>query len=154
MGFFAKNDKSVTMSTPSVKMVHGIEIKKVPVGRYVLLMKHMEDFPMMILQQCFPDGQSAFTSMKDMSPNDLVRLLGKLLTVLPDETITALCEILDVDKEIILNNLTPNELLEVARAFWKMNDMNDFFGFVWGLIKNKLLTPNTGSSAGSLSPKQ
>jgi len=148
---FFKRDKSTDMTLPEVRVVHGIEIKKVPVGQYIRAMKQMEDLPRAIVEECFP-GQSmadVLTMFTAVDEGVLVTLVGKLLVVLPEHLIDALCSILGLDKEIILTKLTPKELLDVIQAYWAENDMSDFFGNVWGLIKAKLPTLIAGSSAGS-----
>lgn len=152
---FFKRDKSTDMTLPEVRVVHGIAIRKVPVGQYIRAMKQMEDLPRVIVEECFP-GQSmadVLTMFTAVDEGVLVTLLGKLLVVLPEHLVDALCSIIGLDKEVVLNNLTPKELLDVIQAYWAENDMSDFFKGVWGLIKAKLPTLITGSSAGSPSEK-
>lgn len=149
--FSFKKDKSTQMTMPEPKMVHGIEVKKVPVGQYIKAMKQMEDLPRVIVEECFPGKSMAevlgmFTSADEGA---VVTLLGKLLVVLPEHIVDALCSIMGLDGDIVMNNLTPKELLDVLKAYWQLNDMSDFFKGVWGLIKGKLPTLTTGFKNGS-----
>ena len=43
-------NKSAAMSLPKNKKVHGIEIKKVPVGKYIAAMREMEELPGIIVR--------------------------------------------------------------------------------------------------------
>lgn len=149
MGIFNK-DKSTQMSVPKAKYIHGIEVQKTPVGRYIRAMKDMEELPAVLVQQCFP-GQSlddVLHMLADADQNTMIVLLGKLLTVLPEHLVNAVCNIMDIDTEVAMNQLTPKELLDVFQAFWEMNDLSDFFASVWGILKKKLPTQNTGSKNG------
>lgn len=153
MGLF--QNKSAAMSLPKNKKVHGIEIKKVPVGKYIAAMREMEELPSIIIHELFP-GKSVADILMNFSNADeefATALLGKLLIVLPEKLLEALCSIVDIDMSAVINQLTPKELLDILREFWKVNEMTDFFKSVSELIKKKLPTQNIGSSDGSLSQK-
>lgn len=155
MSLFGKN-KSAEMSLPKPKMVHGIEIKKVPIGQYIRAMKEMEEIPRLIVEECFPDKSAAdiIAMFTTIDQGVLIALIGKLLVVLPGHIVEALCSIIGIDVDTAMNKLTPKELMDIVKEYWKMNDMSDFFGNVWGLIKAKLPTLITGFKNGSPSPSQ
>lgn len=144
-------NKSAAMSLPKNKKVHGIEIKKVPVGKYIAAMREMEELPSIIVHELFP-GKSMADIMTDFSRADeefAIALLGKLLVVVPEKLLEALCSMIGISTEVAMEQLTPKELLDIISEFWKMNELSDFFKSVSGLIKKKLPTQNIGSSDGS-----
>ena len=149
MGLF--QNKSAAMSLPKHKKVHGIEIKKVPVGKYIAAMREMEELPSIIIHELFP-GKSMADIMADFSRADeefAIGLMGKLLIVLPEKLLEALCSVIGISAQVAMEQLTPKELLDITREFWKINELSDFFKSVSGLIRQKLPTQNTGSSDGS-----
>lgn len=148
-------DKSARMSIPKGREVHGVKIEKVPVGRYISALKEMEDLPQTILDDCFP-GQDLDDILMLLTTGDrsaILAALTRLLTVVPEHVLTACGYILDQSPEFLMNNLTPKELLDVLQAFWKVNDMSDFFKAVWRPIQKRLATRSIGSSDGSPSPR-
>lgn len=153
---FKTKSASTDMSLPKGKIVHGIEIKKVPVGKYLSAMRELEDLPAKIIKDLFPGMSleaimSTFTGATDET---VINLALTLLRVAPEHAIDALATILNIDKDKIKNELTPKELCDVVKAFWEMNDMTAFFGDVSGLIKKLLPTLTTGSRNGSQSARQ
>ena len=90
--------------------------------------------------------------MADFSRADeefAIGLMGKLLIVLPEKLLEALCSVIGISAQVAMEQLTPKELLDITREFWKINELSDFFKSVSGLIRQKLPTQNTGSSDGS-----
>ncbi len=148
-------NKSAAMSLPKSRKIHGIEIKKVPIGRYIEAMREMEDLPGLIVHELFP-GKSMAEIMQSFTEADegfAISLLGKLLVVLPERLIEVICRVVGLEKEAALERLTPKELLDIVQAFWALNDLTDFFRSVSGLLKAKLPAQKTGSSDGSPSRK-
>jgi hypothetical protein len=148
-------NKSVGMSLPQTKTVHGVEIKKVPVGRYINALKKSEELPAVICEKCFP-GESLDTVVKafmNAEKDTVITVVGKLLVVAPELIVSVMCDIMDLDFETTINTYTPKELLDIGLAFWELNDLSDFFGRVWGLLKAMLLTQNIGYKSGSPLPK-
>ncbi len=154
MSIFGMN-KSTGITLPKSKIVHGIEVKKVPVGKYLSAMRELEELPGVIINELFPGKQ--FSEIMDgltkMTDESLIRILTRLFIIAPEYVVNTISLILDVDKEIIKNSLTPKEFCDVVKEYWALNDMTDFFGTVSGLIKAKLPALITGSKNGSPSPK-
>ena len=46
--------KSTKMTLPKTKKVHGIKIKKEPIGRYLECMGELQGLPAALLEACFP----------------------------------------------------------------------------------------------------
>lgn len=155
MNIFKKNT-STSMSLPKSKTVHGIEVKKVPIGIYLTALRELEELPEQIISELFPGKtiSDVIADLVTLTADKMVKLLIRALIIAPEYIIGALAVILGVDKALIAK-LTPNEIWDVGEAYWKMNDMTDFFARVSGLIKNKLptLTQAIGSSGGSPLPR-
>lgn len=148
--------KSTEISMPKSKVVHGIEIKKVPIGKYLTAMRELEELPAQIISDLFPDKTAGdiLADLTTLNDESFVRLAIRLLTVAPEHIVTVLSLILDVPKETITEHLTPKELCDVVKEYWALNDMTDFFGTVSGLIRKKLPTLITGYKNGSQPEKK
>ena len=152
---FKKND-SVNISLPKPKIVHGVEVKKVPIGKYLAAMRELEDLPEAIMNDMFPGKtiQDVMASFTTADEKTIYSLIGRALVVLPTHVIDALALILDIDRDVILQKLTPAELCDIVKEFWALNDMTDFFGAVSGLLKKQAPTLINGFKTGSPSPKK
>lgn len=149
-------DKSVSMSLPESKTVHGVEIKKVPVGKYIQVLKKAETIPEILMEGCFPGKNldELLSALTTADRTELVGVVGRLLATAPELFVDVAAQILDLDREAVMNEFTPKQLLDIWTAFWELNELSDFFGDVWGRIKTKLPTLlNTGFKNGSPSPK-
>ena len=152
MYLFRNKDKSAAMTLPEARIVHGVEVRKVPIQQYITALQQLESLPKLLIEECFPGKKAAeaLASLLSFNPEDFVGLLGRILVVAPSNMVDALCLMLGLEAETIKNEKTPNEFKDIVKAYWELNDMTDFFVDVWGLIKKKLLpTLNGGSSAGS-----
>lgn len=145
-----KRDKSVGVSLAENQILHGVEIKKVPVGKYIQALKKAEDLPGAVLSSVFPDMNidDIINSISGINRDEVIVLFGRLLTTAPEIIVDTMCSIIGIDSEFVLDELTPKEFLDVCQAFWKLNDLSDFFANVWRLIKPKLSTLTTGYKNG------
>jgi hypothetical protein len=152
---FFKRDKSITMSLPEERTVCGVKLRKVPVGEYIKALKKLEALPAVIAGKCFPGQslESVMALLASAEKDTVMALISRLMLILPEQVIETLCDIIGMDGKEAINKYTPKELMDIALAFWELNELSDFFGHVWGLAKTMLLTQNIGSSAGSPSPK-
>ncbi len=147
--------KTLKISNPEPKTVHGIVIKKQPIGKWLELTHFLEDLPRSIIQKMFPDQgpQEVLDYFKGFAeePGRLLELLILLLGAMPAEIISLMCELMEADKDDVLQRLTPNEFVEVITEFWKVNDLTDFFGRTAKAVKSLMAgirQENTGSKAG------
>ena len=150
-------NKSLRMSAPLEKTLHGVKIRKLPVGQYIKVMRTLDELPQIIAEKILPESSAGdlFAVLKNLNRDSLVFLFGKLLTVIPEELMKLISELLDIPLERLLgtdeNALGLSELIEILLAFWEANDMTDFFANARRLAKT--VTQNTGFSAGSPSGK-
>ena len=147
-------EKSVKMSLPGTKKVHGVEIKKVPLGRYIEVMKELEDLPMELFQACFPDMtvEQLLSSLSSANKDTMLSLSGRVMSRAPGAIVRLFCGLMDMTEERALA-FTPAEYLDILTAFWAVNDLSGFFGKAWGLVQKRIPTRNTGFKSGSPSPK-
>lgn len=146
-----KGNSSTNVTLPKGKIVHGVEVRKVPIGQYLIAMRELEELPAQLISELFP-GKTVTDIMAELTKltNDsLITIVTRLLMIAPEYVVNTISLILGVDKDVIKNTLTPKELCDVIREYWALNDMTDFFADVSGLIKKKLPTLLSGSSNGS-----
>lgn len=158
--FTRKKDKSLAISTPRSYVLHGVEIHKLSVAKYVEFLKIADDLPNIIFGTAFPECDNMtdlIDSLAKLDRKTVLQLTGRLLTTVPTEFCKLLSNLLDIDEERLLdvdcdNPLSLNELLEVIIAFAKENDYSDFFTSVQSLTqifrKTNTTQENTGYSGG------
>lgn len=159
--FLRRADQSLHMSAPPVQELYGVKIRKLPVGKYLQVLRTMEDLPQTLLSALFPEGGSMpefLAKLEHLDRNGIIGLAMRLLTVLPEQFCRTVSDLLDIPSERLLDPDAPDalslaELAEILEAAWKANDLTDFFGTVRRLLTPAGRTPHSGSSAGSPLPK-
>ncbi len=165
MKLFKTKDKSLLMSLPHEQELHGVKIVKLPVGKYLSALDTLEKLPEIIVKTVLPESGGAGEVIAKLLSGDkeyIETLLIRLLTAVPKELCRLLSELLNIPEERLLSShcddpLSLKELLDIIEAFWKKNDLTDFFVNVRQL-KHKLTaqmkpTASTGFSDGSPSDK-
>lgn len=163
---FFKKDKSIHMSIPKSYELYGVTIRKLPIAKYIAVLREVNDLPSLLLGELLPDGgnfSELLIQLQTFDRTATLNLIGRLLKVVPEEFCKILSQLLDIPKERLLdvnceNPLLLSELAEIIQAFWKINDMSDFLMTVRNLKPKKAVptrsTMNTGSSDGLQSPNQ
>ena len=134
---FFKKDKSIHMSIPKSYELYGVTIRKLPIAKYIAVLREVNDLPSLLLGELFPEGSNLNDSLERLQNLDrstTLALIGRLLD--------PYCE----------NPLSLSELAEIIQAFWEINDMSDFFQTVQSLSRKAAPTrskANTGFSDGS-----
>ena len=123
MGILRKNNENLSLPK-SVKM-YGVEIKKMPCGRYFEALQTLKDLPQSFMQTAF-DGKEVKLS-ELMSIDKIIDLLMKMLATLPDFTISFLSKLMDIDEEVIRNDISPLELVKIVKKFVEINELESFF---------------------------
>lgn len=154
-----KKDKSIHMSIPKSYSLYGVTIRKLPIAKYIAVLREVNDLPSLLLGELFPEGSNLNNSLERLQNLDrstTLALIGRLLKVVPEEFCKILSELLDISEERLLdvnceNPLSLSELAEIIQAFWEINDMSDFFQTVQSLTKKAPTRSkaNTGFSDGS-----
>jgi len=127
-----------TKSLPKVKRIHGVEIKKMPCGKYFEALQTLKNLPEDFVKELSDNGQD-FKLSEMFTMENIMNLITKLLIILPDFTFTFLSKLMDIDENKMKNKLTPKELLDVIQEFWKINDLESFFDQMKPIL-NKIIT--------------
>ena len=163
IGLFRK-DKSISMSIPKSYSLYGVTIRKLPIAKYIAVLREVNDLPSLLLGELFPEDSNlndALEILQNLDRSTILALISRLLKVVPEEFCKILSQLLDISEERLLdvnceNPLSLSELAEIIEAFWKLNDMSDFLMTVQSLSKRAAPArskANTGFNDGSQSPK-
>ncbi len=131
---------SESLSLKKVKTIHGVEIRKMPCGKYFEALQTLKNLPEDFMKE-ISDNKQDFKLSEMFTMENIMNLITKLLIILPDFTFTFLSKLMDVDINKMKNELTPKELIDIVKEFWKMNELESFFaqmkpiiGKITGLI--------------------
>lgn len=113
-------------SLPKVKKIHGVEIEKKPCGKYFEALQTLKDLPEDFVKELSDNGQE-FKLSEMFTTKNIMTLITRLLIVIPNFTFDFFTKLMDVDRDILENQLTPKELLDVIQEFWKLNELESFF---------------------------
>lgn len=127
-----------TKSLPKVKRIHGVEIEKKPCGKYFEALQTLKDLPEDFIKELSDNGQD-FKLSEMFTIENIMTLITRLLIVIPNFTFEFLSKLMEVDKDILENQLTPKELLDVIQEFWKVNELESFFDQMKPIL-NKITT--------------
>lgn len=129
---------SEKLSLPKTKNIHGVEIKKMPCGKYFEALQTLKDLPEDFIKELSDNAQD-FKLSEMFTMENIMALVTKLLIILPDFTFRFLSALIDIDEDIIRNQLTPKELLDIVQEFWKINELESFFDQMKPIM-NKITT--------------
>lgn len=123
-----------TKSLPKVKRIHGVEIEKKPCGKYFEALQTLKDLPEDFIKELSDNGQD-FKLSEMFTIENIMTLVTRLLIVIPNFTFEFLSKLMEVDRDILENQLTPKELLDVIQEFWKVNELESFFEQMKPILK-------------------
>ena len=113
----------------------------------------MNDKYLYSLDECMANLPKNFIEMLELDENsklsDLLdtknvgNIIVKLLMVLPGFTIDFLSELMDIDRNVLEEELNPTETIEIAKKFWEINRLNDFFDQLKPIIANLMKRTST-----------
>lgn len=121
-------------SLPKSKTIHGVEIKKMPCGKYFEALQTLKNLPEDFIKELSDDGQD-FKLSGMFTVENIMNLVTKLLIILPDFTFRFLSTLMNVDEDVLRNELTPKELLDIVQEFWKINELESFFDQMKPMLK-------------------
>lgn len=127
-----------SLSLPKRKIIHGVEVRKMPCGKYFEALQTLKNLPEDFIKQ-LSDGKKDFKLSEMLTLENITDLVVKLLLILPDFTISFLSVLMDIEEEKIRDELTPKELIEIINEFWKMNELESFFALMKPMM-NKIMT--------------
>ncbi len=123
-----------TKSLPKVKRIHGVEIEKKPCGKYFEALQTLKDLPEDFIKELSDNGQD-FKLSEMFTIENIMNLVTRVLIVIPNFTFEFLSKLMEVDRYILENQLTPKELLDVIQEFWKVNELESFFDQMKPILK-------------------
>lgn len=132
----AKSNES--LSLPKKKTIHGVEVRKMPCGKYFEALQTLKNLPEDFIKQ-LTEGKPDFKLSEMLTLENIIDLVVKLLLIFPDFTISFLSVLMDIEEEKIRDELTPKELIEIINEFWKMNELESFFALMKPMM-NKIMT--------------
>lgn len=109
----------------TIKM-HGVEIKKMPCGKYFEALQTLKDLPEDFIKE-ISDNKQEFKLSEMFTVENIMNLITKLIIIAPKFLFSFLSQILDVDEEYLRNELSPTELVEICMKFWEINKLESFF---------------------------
>jgi len=118
----------VKKSLAKAKVVHGITIKRLAIGAYVSALEGIGELPTVLLEKLYPSlpFEQSLLLLKRIDARGALELICKAVRILPDEIFGFLSRLLDVPLNVIKDELTPKELMEILSEFWTINELSDF----------------------------
>lgn len=117
--------------------LYGVEIKKMPCGKYFEALQTLKDLPEDFIKELSKDGQD-FKLSEMFTMESIMELITKLIIMLPDFAFRFLSKLMDIDEEVLRNNITPKELLDIVKEFWKLNELESFFDQMKSVMKKAM----------------
>jgi len=137
-------------SIPKSKIIHGIEIKKLPLGAYLDAIDSIKNLPEILLEKSFPGltPDQVLNKFKSMDQDMLIQVASNLLVTIPEQALRFIAKLIGTEYEVLRNDskIGLNGIKDIIKEFWKINDMQSFFKDVWKALQGSLMKQtNTGS---------
>lgn len=97
-----------------------------PCGKYFEALQTLKNLPEDFIKE-LSDNKQDFKLSEMLTVENIMNLITKLLIILPDFTFSFLSRLVGIDEDKMRNELTPKELIEIVKEFWKMNELESFF---------------------------
>lgn len=120
----AKSNEEKSLS--KIIKIHGVEIKKMPCGKYFEALQTLKNLPEDFIKELSDNGQD-FKLSEMFTIENIMDLVIKLIIILPDFTFKFLSTLMDIDEDKLRNEITPKELLDIIKTFWELNELESFF---------------------------
>lgn len=114
--------------------LHGVEIKKMPCGKYFEALQTLKDLPVDFIKE-LSDNEQDFKLSDMITLEGMTELVMKLIIIAPKFLFSFLSQILDVEEAMLKEELTPTELIEVCKKFWEVNKLESFFDQMKPIMK-------------------
>ena len=121
-------------SLQKIIKLHGVEIRKMPCGKYFEALQTLKDLPEDFIKELSDNGQD-FKLSEMFTVENIMNLITKLMMIAPKFLFRFLSQILDIEEVVLKEELTPTELIEVCRKFWEVNKLESFFDQVKPIVK-------------------
>lgn len=121
-------------SLQKIIKLHGVEIRKMPCGKYFEALQTLKDLPEDFIKELSDNGQD-FKLSEMFTVENIMNLITKLMMIAPKFLFRFLSQILDIEEDVLKEELTPTELIEVCKKFWEVNKLESFFDQMKPIIK-------------------
>lgn len=118
--------------------IHGIEIKKMPCGKYFEALQTLKNLPEDFIKE-LSDNKQDFKLSEMFTIGNIMTLVTRLLIVMPNFTFEFLSKLMEIDKEILEDKLTPKQVLDIIQEFWRINELESFFDQMKPIMKKVIL---------------
>lgn len=106
--------------------MYGIIIRKMPNGQYLKALEIIKELPEEFVKEVTQGKMDV--KLSDMfDTRNIAMLVGILLTSVPDFAIKFLARLLNVSENILRDEITPFETVEIVEKFWEINNLTSFF---------------------------
>ena len=126
------------LSLPAEMDVHGIKIRKMPIGAYVDALQKVQELPTDFLAACFPDKtlQEIIDEFSKLDEGGLISLLMTLISTAPRYVVKVIAELCDVDEAVLWNDpeIGIDGLVNIVTAFIEVNKLGESISGVKGSI--------------------
>lgn len=131
-------------SLPAKSNIHGIEIKKLPLGAYLDAIDSLKTLPDILLKNAFPGlgPDEVLERFKTINTDTLMELAGNLLVTVPEQALRFIAALIGVEYERLRSDpeIGLNGIMDILTEFWKVNDMQSFFDKAGrALLSSKIL---------------
>jgi hypothetical protein len=118
--------------------IHGVEIKKMPCGKYFEALQTLKNLPEDFIKE-LSDNKQDFKLSEMFTMGNIMTLITRLLIVMPNFTFEFLSKLMEIDKEILEDKLTPKQVLDIIQEFWRINELESFFDQMKPIMKKVIL---------------
>lgn len=128
----AKSNEEKSLN--KVVRLHGVDIKKMPCGKYFETLQILKDLPESFIKE-LSDNEKDFKLSEMFEMQNITKLITRLLIILPEFAFRFLSTLIDIDEDKIRNELTPTQLIEICKKFWEINELESFFEQMKPILK-------------------
>lgn len=129
------------LSLGNSKIMYGIKIRKLPIGKYLELTKKINILGKDLLEKgfCNKTIEEILEDLSNINKEELIKLFNGVLDTAPDLVIDFIVDILDIDKDKFINNeeIGLYELIEIIEVFIEINNLGKLIEKLKNLIKIK-----------------
>lgn len=129
------------LSLGNSKTMYGIKIRKLPIGKYLELPKKINILGKDLLEKGFNNKsiEEILQDLSNINKDELINLFNGLFNGSPDLVIDFMVDILEVDKDKLINNdeIGLYELIEIIETFIELNNLGKLIEKFKKLIKIK-----------------
>lgn len=115
-----------TLSLEEEIELYGVTIRKMPNGQYLKALNLIKKLPETFVKEVM-QGKTDLKLSNMLDTDNIAMLVGTLLTSVPKFTIKFLAQLLDIKENVLTDELTPAETIEIVQKFWEINRLESFF---------------------------